>query len=56
MRRYVILSACAEHFADETFEGTHEGYPTYVAIKVDQSLEITILFSKLTCDREPSST
>jgi membrane-associated progesterone receptor component len=31
-----LFTACVGHFSDETSEGTHEGYPTYVAIKVDQ--------------------
>jgi hypothetical protein len=29
------FTACVGRFTDESLEGTHEGYPTYVAIKVD---------------------
>jgi hypothetical protein len=39
MRWFVIdktVTACFERFTDKLFEGTHEGYPTYVAIKVDR--------------------
>jgi hypothetical protein len=37
MRWYVInkvITALAVYLADKPSEGTHEGYPTYVAIKV----------------------
>jgi hypothetical protein len=39
MRRYVIdkvTTTYVERITDELLEGTHEGYSTYVAIKVDR--------------------
>lgn len=29
------MTACVKSFTNETTQGTHEGYPTYVAIKVE---------------------